>query len=161
MTRYEQGFMNKCAEYGVDGKSLLKYAQQAAAAQPQTQPQKGGFMRNLAGFGKALAWTNPLTAPVMAGMAGANYLSRKIRGWAGRGSQPQPQQQPQPQPQPQAQRAVRQKPRPWADPNVYGTWSTAPKFDFKNADLSKLRGLAANKRLGWGSGPDRHRWLQV
>ena len=24
MTRYEQGFMNKCAEYGVDGEELLK-----------------------------------------------------------------------------------------------------------------------------------------
>ena len=26
MTRYEQGFMNKCAEYGVDGFELLKQA---------------------------------------------------------------------------------------------------------------------------------------
>ena len=24
MTRYEQGFMNKCAEYGVDGRVLLE-----------------------------------------------------------------------------------------------------------------------------------------
>lgn len=31
MTRYEQGFLTKCAEYGVDGRRLLKRAQDARA----------------------------------------------------------------------------------------------------------------------------------
>jgi hypothetical protein len=30
MTRYEQGFMNKCAEYGVDGAELAAYMQKQA-----------------------------------------------------------------------------------------------------------------------------------
>ena len=39
MTRYEQGFLKKCAEHGVDGRVLLKKAQEAAAQQPE-QPQQ-------------------------------------------------------------------------------------------------------------------------
>ena len=39
MTRYEQGFMNKCAEYGVDGRLVIqKLAQDAAAAAPAKDP---------------------------------------------------------------------------------------------------------------------------
>jgi len=38
MTRYEQGFMNKCAEYGVDGRFLLsKIAQDAGVAELSTK----------------------------------------------------------------------------------------------------------------------------
>lgn len=48
MTRYEQGFINKCAEYGVDGRTVLaKLAQAAdASATPAAPvaPAGGGYI---------------------------------------------------------------------------------------------------------------------
>jgi len=57
MTRYEQGFMNKCAEYGIDGKALLKAAQtaeapDAAAAQALADSLDQTLPRDLPGAGK-------------------------------------------------------------------------------------------------------------
>lgn len=60
MTRYEQGFLKKCAEYGVDGRAFLKKAQEAAAQQPQTSSTPSTLERakGLAKdqYNAALAW---------------------------------------------------------------------------------------------------------
>ena len=60
MTRYERGFMNKCAEYGVDGLFMLKYAASASGlgfnvGAGSLGGIKGGYATghgmNTAGFG--------------------------------------------------------------------------------------------------------------
>lgn len=67
MTRYEQGFINKCAEYGVDGRVVLqKIAQDAAAAAPAKQP--GWFSRQYAA-GKQWVKDNPTGAGAIGGAA--------------------------------------------------------------------------------------------
>jgi len=54
MTRYEQGFMSKCAEYGVDGRVMLKHAQSAGKLLGFGANAAKNFLRNGArGFSPA------------------------------------------------------------------------------------------------------------
>lgn len=45
MTRYEQGFLNKCAEFGVDARSVARYAMEKSAL-----PYNPAAVRSGAGF---------------------------------------------------------------------------------------------------------------
>ena len=81
MTRYEQGFINKCAEYGIDGGVVLqKLAQEMGAAVP-TAPAPApklpstGQIGAAIGGGASLPW---LAAAGLGATAGA-LIDRKKR----------------------------------------------------------------------------------
>lgn len=81
MTRYEQGFINKCAEYGIDGRVVLhKLAQEAAAAAPAAPAPapklpSAGRIGAAIGGGASLPW---LAAAGLGATAGA-LIDRKKR----------------------------------------------------------------------------------
>lgn len=62
MTRYEQGFLSKCAEYGIDGKELLKQAQMPSWLGESASKARAGeleWMREAAKNAKPLASAVP------------------------------------------------------------------------------------------------------
>lgn len=62
MTRYEKGFIEKCAEYGVDGEALLKQATVLGGPKPPSgmlgasagSPNKNGILNTLLTVGKVM-----------------------------------------------------------------------------------------------------------